>query len=293
MFFLQILLHSLVVGTQVVLLAVPLYLVYSSSKIFHLGLGATGISVAYALWFALKSGWSLPMAIIFALICAIVLGILSFALLEKLAKKKEHLFGLLVSFSFGLCLEAIVAIMFGTDGKFFLTTPLPTIRFSELYLTFPGVATLIAGVILSVLFLIIVAKTPWGRKMKAVSENSYLLASLSFNAGTVRLFVLIIASVLAGFVGIMTTLNSNLTPNAGFSVIVLAFIALLVGGVNSLKGTILASYIVVLIPELIVGLSSGQYSISLSWKMVIVFVVAAIFLTWKPNGLLTRKARVE
>src|SRR3989339_260878 len=169
MFFLQILLNSLVMGTQVVLLAVPLYLVYSSSKIYHLGLGATGISVAYALWFGLKSGWSVPMAIIFAIICAVILGLISFSLLEKLAKKKEHMFGLLVSFSLGLCLEAITAIMFGTDGKFFLTTPLPTIRFSELYLTFPGAATLATGLILSVLFLILVAKTPWGRKMKAVS----------------------------------------------------------------------------------------------------------------------------
>jgi len=82
-------------------------------------------------------------------------------------------------------------------------------------------------------------------------------------------------------------------PGAGFNIVVLAFIALLVGGVHSLKGTIVAAYLVVLIPELVVGLSSGSYSVSLSWKMVIVFIVAAILLTWKPNGLLERRERVE
>jgi len=293
MFFLQILLNSLVVGTQVVLLAVPLYLVYAASKIYHLALGATGISVAYALYFGLTSGWGWPITILFTLICAIVLGLLSFALLEKLAKKKEHLFGLLVSFSLGLCLEASMALMFGTDGKFFLSTPLPTINFSELYLTVPGAITLVVGIVLSILFLLLTTQTPWGREIKAVSENSYLLSSLSFNASLVRATVLVVASVIAGFVGIMTTFNSTLVPGAGFNIVVLAFIALLVGGVHSLKGTIVAAYLVVLIPELVVGLSSGSYSVSLSWKMVIVFIVAAILLTWKPNGLLERRERVE
>jgi branched-chain amino acid transport system permease protein len=292
MFFLQILLNSLVIGTQVMLLSVSLYLIYSVAKIFHLALGAIGVVLSYVLYFALRNNLSIFFSVILVLFSALILGWLSCVLLESMAKKKEELFGLLTSFALGIILESLMAIFFGTDGKFLLTTVLPVVSFGGLHITIPGLITIIMGVILSVIFLILTNKTPWGRSLRSIAENAELSSSLTSNPARIRFYVFLIASLLAGFVGIMTTLNTALTPQSGFNLIILAFVSLLVGGVVDLQGTILASYIIVLTPELIVGLSNSSWSVSASWKMVIVFMLALILLVWRPNGFLGRKQRL-
>ncbi|MCX6785178.1 MAG: branched-chain amino acid ABC transporter permease [Candidatus Komeilibacteria bacterium] len=291
MFFWQILLNSLVIGTQVLLLAVPLYLVYSVSKIYHLGLGATAAATAYALYFGLTNDWPLGLSIGLAVIVALAVAGISYWLLEPFARQKNSLYGLLTSFALGLGLEALLAIMFGTDGKFLIRQVLPTFQWGDLYITQPGAWTIIVGVALTVLAVALVQKTPWGRTLRSVAENSFVASSLRINSSLVRLVVLMGASLLAGFVGIMTSLNTALTPQIGFNLVLMAFVALLVGGVSSLKGTVMAAYIVSLVPELLVGLSSGFWDMSANWKMLLVFIIATILLIWRPNGLLTKAQR--
>lgn len=294
MFFIQILLNSLVIGTQVLLLAIPLYLVYSVSKIYHLALGAIGISMAYAVYFGLSLGWPIALTILVAVAVSVLLSTLSYKLLEASARKQEDMFGLLISFSLGIAIESIIAIMFGTDGKFLTNDILPTINFGSVYMTVPGLITTLTGLFLAIVFAIMILKTPWGRNLRSISENSSLAASLMINASKVRCYIFIIAGLIAGFIGTMLTLNTALTPQAGFYFIILAFVALLIGGVNNIKGTIIAAYIVTLIPELLIGLSGGNWNLTSSWKMVIVFILAVILLIWRPQGLLSSvKQRID
>jgi branched-subunit amino acid ABC-type transport system permease component len=287
----QIILNSLVLGTQVLLLAIPLFLIHSVSKIYHLGLGGIGVGVAYAIYWGVTGGLSFFWAGVLGVIVAIILGVISYGLLESSARNKEKLFGLLISFSMGISIEAIVAMIFGSGGLSFVKGVLPTYSLGSLYLTLPGVIALIAGVILAIVFFVVLRWTPWGRKLQGISEDDYLAASLTINAPRTRMGVYIIATLITGFIGFLTVFNTALTPTAGFNMLILAFIALLVGGVFDIKGTIVASYILVLIPELIVGLSGGSHSISLSWKMVIVFVIAFGLLLIRPNGLFTVRSR--
>jgi branched-chain amino acid transport system permease protein len=293
MFFWQILLNSLVLGTQVLLLAVPLYLVHSVSRIYHLALGASGIFTAYALYFALSSAWPLGLAIIFSAAIAIILGFISYRLLDSSVKKKETMPGMLISLAFGIILESLISIMFGTDAKSLTSGVLPVISWGSLHITVPGVITLSAGLVLAVLFLIILNKTPWGRKLASVAENDNLAASLGIKADSVRVQTFMIAGLLAGFVGVMTTLNTALVPGAGFPLVILAFIVLLTGGLNSLKGVIVATYVLTLIPEFIISLSGSTWSLGASWKMVIVFLLAALVLMWRPNGLFISQTRCD
>jgi branched-subunit amino acid ABC-type transport system permease component len=292
MFILQILLNSLVIGTQVLLLSICLYLIYSVSKIYHLALGAIAIGVAYSVYLSITNGWPWLAVVFSGATAAMAFGFLSFFLLESSAKKQEGMFGLLISFAFGLAIESVMAIIFGTDGKFLFDDVLPVVSFGGLEITVPGIITIITGVFLAIVFSIIVHKTPWGRDLRGVAENSALISSLMINAQKMRLYAFLVASFLAGFIGTMKVLNSALTPQGGFNLIVLAFIALLVGGVNSIRGLIISSYVIVLIPELIISMSNGAWKITTSWQMFIVFIIAAVLLIWRPNGLLSKEGRL-
>ena len=291
MYFGQILLNSLVLGTQVLLLAVPLYLVHSVSRVYHLALGASGIFTAYALYFALSSSWPLGLAIIFSIIVAIIVAFVSYKILDSSIRKKETMPGMLISLALGIILESLISIIFGTDAKSLTPGVLPVISLSGLHITVPGIVTLFAGAFLALLFLVLINYTPWGRKLASVAENDNLAASLGIYASSVRLGTFIVATLLAGFVGIMTTLNTALVPTTGFPLVILAFIVLLVGGLSSLKGVIISAYGLVLIPEFIINFSGANWSFGASWKMLFVFILAALVLMWRPNGLFSNQTR--
>ena len=291
MFFAQILLNSLVLGTQVLLLALSLYLIYAVSKTFHIALGAIGTTTAYALYFAITHQYPLLITILLVIIVAIVLGVISYYLLEPFIRKQEDTLALLASFSLLVILESCIPIVFGSDGKSFIQGVLPTLQVGGLYVTLPGIATLGLGFLVALITLIIVIKTPWGRILRSIAENVNLVTSLTVNASTIRFVTFILASFLASFIVILSSLNTALTPRGSFDILIMAFVALIIGGIKDIKGTIIASFIITLVPELIIGLSSADLHLSASWKMFFVFILAVILLTWKPEGLLAVKQR--
>ncbi len=293
MFLGQIILNSLVLGTQVLLLAVPLYLVYSVSKIYHLALGASGMAAAYGLYFGLSQGWPLSLAIFLAVLVALILGLVSYWLLEGAARKKQTMLGLLISLALGIVIESLLSIIFGTDSKSLISGVLPIISWGELYITIPGIITIVMGLVSAAIFALLIKKTPWGRNLIGIAENDHLAASLNINASRIRCGVFMAAGLLAGFIGIMTVMNTALAPQTGFPLIILAFIALLIGGITDIRGTIAATYLIALIPELIINLSSSKWSLSTNWKMVIVFILAALILIWRPQGLFISKSRID
>jgi urea transport system permease protein len=74
----------------------------------------------------------------------------------------------------------------------------------------------------------------------------------------------------------------------GFSLVVTAFIALLMGGVGDLRGTVVASYTLVVIPSLVISFTDG---FSENWRLVLVFVIAVIVLAFRPAGIFTKSIR--
>jgi branched-subunit amino acid ABC-type transport system permease component len=281
MFFLQIFLNSIVLGTQILLIAVPLYLIYSVSRIFHLALGAISTAVAYAFYLAFVSFGSIAAAILISLFVGIIFAMISYFMLEIFVQKKQNLLALLVSFSMGTAIEALIAMSFGSDGKSIVKEVLPVFHFFGLNLTLPGFVTIVVGIIFFILSAFLVVKTPFGRVLRSLSENSSSSESIGTNSQYIRFFTYLIAIFMAGFVGIMGGLNTSLSPDMGFHNVILAFMAFLIGGVYSIKGALIASYLVIFIPQLIVSYTD----FSDAWKMAFVFLLAVILLAIRPSGL--------
>lgn len=74
----------------------------------------------------------------------------------------------------------------------------------------------------------------------------------------------------------------------GFQLVIAAFIALLMGGVHDLRGTVIASYLIALVPGLIIGFSPG---LSENWRFVFVFAIAAVVLALRPHGIFSKRIR--
>ncbi|GEM_PF-2748875 len=288
MYLASIILQSLVLGTQILMVAVSLYLVYSASKIIHLAIGRIGAISAYALYWGIISGWSLPIAIVFGLCVAVIFGLLSAKILEPFAVRQEPLLGLIVSFALAMILESLIAIFFGTDGKSLQVGVLPVVHFGGVELDLPGVITICLGAGLAFLAWVAVQFTKTGRLLRSVAENSALTTSLGVNNKAVRRLAYCVAVLIAATAVGLAGWHTALTPLIGWQLVIAAFIALLMGGVSDLRGTVLASYAVAIIPGLIIGFGNG---FSENWRLVFVFFIAAIVLAFRPHGMFARRVR--
>lgn len=290
MHFLQILLTSFVFGTQVMLLAVALHTTYAVSRIFQLAFGAVGTALAYAVWAGGQAGFGWFSNFILFLILAGGLAAAHFYLLEKVTVHHHTLIGTLLSFAFGMGLEALLAIIFGADGKQLTAETFAPWHFGELTLPFSGVLTLAFGGVLATGFVFILEYTQAGRQLRAVAENTALATGQGVQARRVRLIIFGVVTLLAGATGWLRAWDTLLTPNLGFNLITVAFIALVVGGPRArLSGTVAAAYLLTVVPDLTVSLTSGD--LSTSWKPVLVFGLAAVLLLLRPNGIFTRTQR--
>lgn len=285
-----VILQNLVLGTQILMVAVALSLVSAASRITHLAIGAIGAAAVYGVYWGIGAGWLLWVSILLGTCIACALGLCSAYLLEPFAVRRESLLGLLVSFGFGMILESVIAILFGTDGKNLQAGILPVVRLKNLELDLPGAITLGIGISLAMLTWMIVRFTGVGRLLRSVAENSALATSLGVRNKIVRRFAYGLAAVVAGLVVGLAGWHTALTPGMGFQLVIVAFVCLLMGGSYDLRGTIVASYAVVLIPGLIIGFTDG---FSENWRLVFVFCVAAIVLAFYPHGVFAKQVRVS
>jgi len=291
MLFLQVFINSFVTSVQVLLLAAALYLIYMVSNIFHIAIAAIMLVSAY-MFYALNQ---IPVPFIYAFFIAIfssaLIGMVSYLLLQDFAEKKMQLPGLLVSIGLWLCLESIIAMIFGSDGKFLVDNVLKTFSFKSLYITQVGFWTLITGLLIVVVSYVFIQYLPTGRIIRAVKQHSHCASIIGIKEKRVQLFVYFLSSLITGIVGLLIGLNNAITPTSGTPLTIIAFIALLVGGVNNFKGVIIATFILVIIPELLISMNISGININSSWKMFIIFILALSVLMVRPNGILSYKIR--
>jgi len=127
-----------------------------------------------------------------------------------------------------------------------------------------------------------------GRLLRSVAENPSLTTALGVNNRMVRYITYSLSALVAAIVLSLTGWHTALTPLMGFNLVVAAFIALLMGGVNDLRGTVVASYLIALVPSFFIAYVAG---LSENWRLAIIFCVAAIVLALRPQGLFAKKLR--
>jgi branched-chain amino acid transport system permease protein len=95
---------------------------------------------------------------------------------------------------------------------------------------------------------LLISQTPMGIRIRAVAEDNYMAEALGVRSGFIAVAVFFITGALAGLTGIAVgLLNNNVNPVMGEQLLLLGFIIVTVGGIGSLKGTIIAAVIVAFI----------------------------------------------
>ncbi len=265
---------------------------YSTSRIANFAHGTTVTAAGYGAYFFFQT-LHLPfwVAALAGIALAALVGVLSFRFVFTPLVKRHSAKTVLLIAGVGLLLlfENAVLLLFGADVKSFRL--IPVARGKEIFgAIITPLQMWILGVVavILVLFFFWMRKTKSGRTLKAVADSPELSVVLGIPVVRIQETAVLIGSIIAGIGGILIGLEQNLETTMGTHLIVKGFTGSVVGGIQSLPGSILGSYLVGMVENY------GIWYLASGWKDAIAFLLLFVFLLFRPYGILgVKKTREE
>jgi len=289
----QFVINGIVAGALYSLVALGFSLIFSTARFFHFAHGALYCVAAYLVYFfASVLGWTPWVAVPCAVGgVAFLGGLVELGVYRPLRHRRASSDILLVA-SLGLfiVLQNLISLAFGDATKLLRSGPIKEgVLFLGARITPIQIDMVIAAVICITVLGCVLRFSGAGKKIRAVADDSELAQILGVHTDRVVLGVFTSGSILAGVAAILAGFDSDITPLMGFSVLFMAVVAAIIGGVGSIGGAALGG--------LLLGLTQQFVAATLStrWQEVCVFVLLIVFLILRPEGILgkpLRKARI-
>jgi len=280
------LLNGLQYGLLLFLVSSGLTLVFGIMGIINLAHGSFYMVGAYLAWSLASTTGSLAMAIALAVPLTVVIGMALERLLFRQLYTRDHLYQVLLTYGLILVFEELRSLVWGDDVH---GVPVPELLKASIPLTdtlsYPVYRLAISGVclLLALGLYLLIQRTRLGMMIRAGASNRDMVQSLGIDIKLLYTLVFAMGIALAAFAGMINAPLSSVFPNMGSQVLIICFVVVVIGGIGSVKGAMAAS--------LLIGLAEtfGQVFVP-EFAGMIVYVLMAIVLVWRPEGLFGRKA---
>jgi branched-chain amino acid transport system permease protein len=277
--------NGLIVGAFYALMALGLSLILNLSGVInfaHGGFLAIGGYLAYML-IPYIGFWG---ALVVSPLLTAILGLIVERLLIRRVYGRDPLYSLLLTFGLAFIFEDGTRFIWGAQSLPFqvpgwLVTPLSNDYF---FLTgYRLFMVLVVAVAVIGLFLIL-GRTRLGMRIRAGTLDLETVSVLGVNVRILRNLNFGLGVYLAGLAGVLAVGQLGLQPTIGSSLIMPSFVAIIVGGLGSLPGTLLGG--------LLIGVASGVTTVFFpSATEAVMYVMMAAVLLVRPRGLLGEEGR--
>jgi branched-chain amino acid transport system permease protein len=275
---------------------------------------------AYFAAFALFAKMPLPLAILLMIAGTVIVGLLMERVAYRSIRGAPDVAALLTSFAVGQILQNGTLLATRLMQKpIQIAFPSPSVLNGVVALgpiTVPrlNVVSLVAGVILLALLSWFVTRTDLGLSMRAAAEDLQAAQLMGIDINRVIATAFAIGSGLAAVAGLLFAVQAGqINPYMGFTPVLKAFIAAVIGGFGNIAGAVVGGYalgglevLLTAIPGigdiLPPGMASPEAQAFLrrwlpgsltSYRDAFVFVVLILMLLFRPNGILGRREREE
>ena len=279
---LQLLINGLATGMLYALIALGFAIIYNGTRLLHLAHGAVFAFGGYA-FYAARVQFELPVWAAGALcvLAASLLGVTMELLVYRPLRRKRSGEAPIIIASLGmltLC-QAMLGIFFGTDTLNVEHSTLGTYEVAGLLITQLHVAIAVIAAVIFPILQLVLTRTGYGRAIRALADNPELSVVFGVNVDRIYLVIFAIGSGLAAVAASLISYDTGVRPEMGFSVIFIAIVAVIAGGIGSLPGAALGG--------LIVGVLQSMSLLPLSarWQDAVVFGLLVVLLLLRPQGL--------
>lgn len=279
-------------GFLLFLIASGLTLIFGVMRILNFSHGGYFMLGAYFVYQAVASGSpvSLPLplfilAVVVGSLLVGAVGIVTERLIFRRIYRLSDIASLLGTFGLLLVIEGVGEVIWGVNP---LSVPFPTLLGSSFVVAGVRVATYSVvlvgvGLVVAVALWLLLWKTTFGERARAVAEDRYMCELTGMNTALVSTAVFALGTILAGLGGALATPLIALTPDVATAFIIEAFAIVIVGGLGAISGALIAALGFGIADSLAI-----TYYPPLSG--VIFFILMFLVLLARPQGLV-RNAR--
>jgi branched-chain amino acid transport system permease protein len=281
------LLHGLVFGAALGLLALGLTVIFGLLGVMNFAHGELYMMGAYAGIATIGLTGSFWVALVAAPVIVGVLGAITEAATLRPLYRREPLYGLILTFGLALVFREGIRQIFGGDMRRILppftgSTPL-------LGMTYPDYRLFLLGAS-SVLLLAIwlfFTKTRAGIIVRAAVQDAEMLDGLGVNVPRVFTLTFAGSAALAALAGLLLAPVFTVYPQMGVEMILLAFIVVILGGMGSMGGSVVAAFVI--------GVAQSLFSLWMNPQRVAIaiFGIMIVVLIVRPRGLFGREGVLE
>jgi len=319
-YFLQQGTNALSQGSLYAMMAVGLALIFSILRLINFAHGDVMMIAVYLFVFAGFAGIAVPAALVIMVGGTILIGLAMERIAYRPLRGGPEVALLLSSFAVGQILQNSALLASRLAGKpVQIAFPAPAllsgaVSLGPLLVPRLNIASFVIGTLLLVLLTVFVTRTRMGLSMQAVAEDLPAARLMGIKVNRVVMVAFAIASGLAAVAGYLYASQAGqINPYLGFTPVLKAFIAAVIGGFGSLSGAVLGAYLLAfleVIPTTFAGIAdilpAGSVSPEVhdllkqvlpsslaSYRDAFVFVFLILMLLFRPNGILRGRARED
>jgi len=281
------LLHGLVFGAALGLLALGLTVIFGLLGVMNFAHGELYMLGAYAGVTVIGLTQSFWLALIAAPLLVGVVGAVTEMVALRPLYRREPLYGLILTFGLALVFREAVRQIWGGDMRRILppftgSTPLLGMTYPNYRLFLLAAAsTLLLGIWL------FFTRTRAGIVVRAAVQDAEMLDGLGVNVRGVFTLTFAASGALAALAGLLLAPVFTVYPQMGVEFILLAFIVVILGGMGSLGGSVVAAFVI--------GIAQSLFSLWMNPQRVAIaiFGIMIVVLIVRPRGFFGREGVLE
>jgi branched-chain amino acid transport system permease protein len=295
-------LNGIQLGMVLFLLAAGLTLIFGIMDLVNLAHGSLYMLGAYYAASLTEMTGSFLLALVIAVPAMIVTGIVLEIVALRTLYRRDHLDHVLATFGLILFFREVVRIFWGSAGR---TIPLPSYLNGAVSLPFGieypvyRLLIIVLGLAVAIGLYLMVQRTRIGMLIRAGASNREMAGALGVNIPLLYTLIFGIGAGLAGFSGMIIAPLTAANVGMGDTVLIQAFVVIVIGGIGSIRGAFIAAVLIGLIDTLGRSFLDDLMALFLpinaaeaagpALSSMLIYILMAAILFFRPQGLFPPK----
>ncbi len=281
-------------GLLLFLVASGLTLIFGIMGVINIAHGSFYMIGAYLAWSFM--GWigNFWLGLFVGVVVAFVLGLVLEFLFIRFLYDKDHLQQVLVTYGLILIFSELRSVIWGDDVH---SVAIPALLDGSIQLTenlaYPVYRIWLSSVciVIAILMFLGIQHTRLGMMIRAGESDREMTKALGINIGLVYRFIFALGVSLAAFSGMISAPISSVFPGMGGQVLIVSFVVVVIGGLGSIKGAMVAALLVGLIDTFGKVMTLHIFGVNIFPEMagMSIFALMALILMFRPQGIFGRE----
>jgi branched-chain amino acid transport system permease protein len=179
-----------------------------------------------------------------------------------------------------IALQALALVLWSADSQFVRTSYYAVVvRFADIALNLAQIAAFVVAVLFTASLFAFMRWSYTGKVMRATAQDRHAAALMGIDTGRVFALTWAVGITCVGAAGVMLAPIYPVYPSVGLQFVLIAYVAVVLGGLGDMAGALIASLVVAAVEV------TGSYAIGTAWKEVLYLLLFIAILTIRPAGL--------